>query len=43
MVYFNRKRSVSDNFLGHGFGSGQQLRWFVNVIDQADALRLFPR
>src|SRR5712671_1503209 len=38
---FHRERSIGDDFLGHGFGGGQQFRRFVNMIYQADALRFF--
>src|SRR6267154_824737 len=37
----HRKRSIGDDFLGHGFGGGQKLRGLVNVIYQADALGFF--
>src|SRR5712671_5321007 len=37
----HRKRSIGDDFFGHGLGGGQQLRRFINVIDQADALGFF--
>src|SRR5882762_6950556 len=38
---FHSKRSIGDDFFGHGLGGGQKLRRFVNVIYQADALSLF--
>src|SRR6267378_2000223 len=37
----HRKRSIGDDFLGHGFGGGKKLRRFVNAIDQANALGFF--
>jgi len=40
-VYFTASGALAMIFFGHRFGGGQQLRRFVNVIDQADALGFF--